>query len=176
MAECGDADLLFQLMQYYYFEASAWSGEQIGRDGLYDYDRADAIAMLETGPERVRLLECDGGVVGFVLLDDLDLSSVGDASLRDCLDAFLPGAGHRVREVADLFVLPTWRRRGLAVETVRRLLVPGSGLWLIATFRDDLKAHAYWQRALPRLGLRYISLPDELDARFRLFALAAPLA
>ncbi|MCD9097222.1 hypothetical protein LU699_07240 [Luteimonas fraxinea] len=171
---CDDADLLFRLMQYYFFEASAWSGERIGADGLFDCRRADVAAAIEDDPHWARLLECEGEVAGFVLVEPLALDDADAAPMHACLQAFAPGATCGPMELADLFVLPAWRRRGLALETVRRLLVPGIGPWLIATFREDAAAHAYWTRTLPRSGLRHEALPDGIDARFRLFAVEAP--
>lgn len=61
-----DADVVFRLMQLYYFEASAWSDEEIRADGLYDCAFADVQARLQEEPEWTRLLWLDGLLCGFV--------------------------------------------------------------------------------------------------------------
>lgn len=150
-----DADVVFRLMQLYYFEASAWSDEEIRPDGLYDCALADVQARLREESEWTRLIWCDGVLCGFVQLDDVELE------------------GQRLPELADLFVLPRHRRKGIAATVVERLVQPGTGEWLLATFRRDKAAHAYWERKLPRMGMtcRVPSVPEEED--FRLFVISA---
>jgi len=154
-ATSGDAERLFHLMQFYYFEASAWSGEEVRPDGLFDCDRRDVEASLRDDPQWARLLSVDEALAGFVLVDRVE---------RD---------GHHYPELADLFVLPKYRRQGLAAYVVSTLLRPGEGQWLLAVFRGDLAAHAYWLRTLPRLGLLHVALAEE-DPTFHLYLVGDP--
>ncbi|WP_295516000.1 GNAT family N-acetyltransferase [uncultured Stenotrophomonas sp.] len=150
-----DADVVFRLMQLYYFEASAWSDEEIGADGLYDCALADVRSRLRDEPEWTRLIWLDGHLCGLVQVDDVELE------------------GRRLPELADLFVLPKLRCRGIAAAVVKDLVRPETGEWLLATFRRDETAHAYWERNLPKMGMahRVPSTPDEAD--FRLFLIHA---
>ncbi|MGE8216101.1 MAG: GNAT family N-acetyltransferase [Stenotrophomonas maltophilia] len=154
-ASVADTDVLFQLMQFYYFEASAWSGEQIAADGTYDCARADVAASLRDAPGWARLLWLDGVLCGFVLVDEVAFQ------------------GARIPELADLFVLPTHRGKGIAREVVARLVVPGSGRWLLATFANDTVAHAFWRRNLPKMGLTIEMPAPPDDADFHFFLISA---
>lgn len=154
-ASVADADVLYRLLQLYYFEASAWSGEAIAPDGTYDCARADVEASLRTDPNWARLLWLDGALCGFVLVDEVDVQ------------------GSRIPELADLFVLPTHRGKGIAREVVARLVVPGSGRWLLATFRNDTVAHAFWCRNLPNMGLTIEVPASPDDADFHTFLISA---
>lgn len=154
-ASPADTDVVYRLLQLYYFEASAWSGETIASDGTYDCARADVHATLRDTPTWARLLWLDGVLCGFVLVDEVDFQ------------------GKRIPELADLFVLPTHRGKGIAREVVARLVVPGSGPWLLATFRNDTTAHAFWRRNLPKMGLTIEVPPSPDDADFHLFLISA---
>ncbi len=150
-AGASDTLLLDQLMQLYFFEASSWSDEDLALDGRYDCD-ANAIATnLRTSPGWARILLVNGNIAGFVLVEDTELESTP------------------VLELADLFVLPKYRRSGLATWATRELLTRSSERWLIAVFRRDLQAYAYWARALRRLQVEFHELPEDTDGAFRLF-------
>jgi predicted acetyltransferase len=144
-ASVADTDTLFRLMQLYYFEASLWSGEEIQPDGLYDCARTDVEASLREQPTWARLLWWEDTLCGFVLVDDVTFQ------------------GQPIRELADLFVLPTHRGKGIAAAVVAALVTPQSGPWLLATWRRDLQAKAFWQRNLPKMGVE-VTLPVQDDA------------
>ena len=152
-----DAERLFHLMQFYYFEASAWSGEAVRPDGLFDCARCDVQASLRDDPQWARLLFVDDALAGFVLVDQVERG------------------GRPYPELADLFVLPRYRRQGLAAHVVDQLVRPGEGQWLLAVFRGDVTAHAYWRRTLPRLGLPHVALAED-DPTFHLFLIGDPPA
>ena len=154
-ASVADTDVLHRLLQLYYFEASAWSGEQIAPDGTYDCARADVEANLRDTPTWAQLLWLDGVLCGFVLVDEVEHE------------------GQRIPELADLFVLPTHRGKGIAREVVARLVLPGSGRWLLATFRNDTAAHAFWRRNLPKMGLTIETPAPPDDSDFHFFLISA---
>lgn len=145
-----DANVVFRLMQLYYFEASAWSGEEILADGVYDCEFAGVQSRLQEEPDWTRLLWLDGTLCGFVQVDVVELQ------------------GRRLPELADLFVLPKHRGKGIAGAVVKALVQPETGDWLLATFRKDLNAHAYWERSLPKMGMVHSvpSWPEDADFRF----------
>jgi predicted acetyltransferase len=148
-----DRDVLFHLMQFYFFESSAWSGEDVGADGHYDCTADDVASSLAGSPGWAHLLHVDGQVAGFVLVDEADF------------------AGTAYPELADLFVLPKYRGKGVAVHAATALLAPASGPWLLAVFKRDLQAYAYWRRALPRLGVAFEEQPEPAQGDFRFFLL-----
>ena len=96
-----DAEVVFRLMQLYYFESSAWSGEEILASGLYDSTLLDVQLRLRDEPEWTRLLWLDGVLCGFVQVDNVDIE------------------GRRLPELADLFILPKHRGKGIATAVVK---------------------------------------------------------
>ncbi|MEN5285034.1 GNAT family N-acetyltransferase [Stenotrophomonas lactitubi] len=154
-ATAQDADVVFRLMQLYYFEASAWSGEEIRADGLYDCALADVRARLQEEPEWTRLLWLDGLLCGFVQVDDVEFQ------------------GRRVPELADLFILPKHRGKGIASAVVADLVRPTTGEWLLATFRKDHAAHAFWERNLAKMGMACSVPAGSEGTDFRLFLIRA---
>ena len=150
-----DAEVVFRLMQLYYFESSAWSGEEILPSGVYDSTLLDVQLRLRDEPEWTRLLWLDGVLCGFVQVDDVEIE------------------GRRLPELADLFILPKHRGKGIATAVVKALVRPETGEWLLATFWKDKAALAYWDRNLAKMGMthRVPSGPEHAD--FRLFVITA---
>lgn len=154
-ATIDDTDVLFRLMQYYYFEASAWSGEEILADGLYDCARADVAARLAEEPHWAQLLWLNGALCGFVMVDAVEFQ------------------GRQLPELADLFVLPAHRGKGIAGAVVSTLVQPDTGQWLLATFRKDGRAHAFWQANLPKMGMAVEVPSDSDEGDFNFFLIRA---
>ena len=146
-----DQALLFRMLQFYYFEATQWSGEDLLEDGLYESDAAGVASYCEPdGVDVAWLLKVDGQVAGFVLVESI------------------PFEGGQIRELADLFVMPKYRRLGLA-EAATRKIVPGhEGPWLLSVFRKDERALRYWQGAFARLPFRSVQ-PGPHHALFHQF-------
>ena len=93
-----------------------------------------------------------------------------------------------VQELSDFFILKKYRRRGLALEVLRRVLLgseasdtggTGAGsvtTWLVAMFRDDAAACAFWQQAFARLPLgEVVPWADPALQQFHLYLLKPPL-
>ncbi len=154
-ATAQDADVVFRLMQLYYFEASAWSDEEIRADGLYDCALVDVLARLQEEPEWTRLLWLDGLLCGFVQVDDVEFQ------------------GRHLPELADLFILPKHRGKGIASAVVADLVRPTTGEWLLATFRKDHTAHAFWERNLAKMGMACSVPAGSEGTDFRLFLIRA---
>lgn len=152
-ATAAEFPLLFRLLQLYYFEATRWSGEDILGDGLYDCDEAGVRSYIsEDGQDAAYLLRVDGKPAGFALVE------------------WIPYEDGQIREFADLFVLPKYRRLGLAEAATRRIVLDTEGPWLLAVFRQDEAALKYWQNAFVRLPFRSVR-PGPKDDVFHLFIL-----
>ncbi|MDY0976296.1 GNAT family N-acetyltransferase [Massilia sp. CFBP9012] len=138
-AVVAERPLLFRLLQLYFFEATRWSGEDILDDGLYDCDEDGLQGYFdEQGVDAAYILRVDGKPAGFALVE------------------WIPYEGGQIREFADLFVLPKYRRLGLAEATTRRVVLETEGPWLIAVFRKDEAALSHWQNAFVRLPFRSV--------------------
>ena len=72
-----------------------------------------------------------------------------------------PGRRALLRELADLFVLPKYRGRGVAEAATRSIVLHSEGAWLIAMFKQDLDAHRYWASAFHRLPFASVRRADD---------------
>jgi predicted acetyltransferase len=153
-----DGALLFRLLQLYYFEATHWSGEDLLPGGLYDCDPNGLASYFDPhGADAAWLLKVDGKPAGFVLVETI------------------PFEGGQIREFADLFVLPKYRRLGLAEAATRHIVLDTEAAWLFAVFRKDVRALQYWQGAFARLPFQSVQ-PGPHDDEFHLFIINRPLA
>lgn len=151
-----DQDLLFRLLQLYYFEATRWSGEDMAADGLYESDPAGVRSYLAPdGPDHAWIFRIDGQVCGCALVDEVDVD------------------GTLAPELADLFVLPKYRGRGVADAAIRTIVLSGTRTWLIAMFKQDLDAQRYWASAFARLPFASVVRADDED-KFQIYLVNQP--
>ena len=155
-ATAADKSLLFRLLQLYYFEATRWSGEDILDDGSYDCDEDGLASYIGAqGADAAYILRVDGKPAGFALVE------------------WLPFGNGQIREFADLFVLPKYRRLGLAEAATRRIVLETEGPWLFAVCRKDEAALRYWNNAFARLPFRAVR-PGPEDEVFHQFIINDP--
>jgi predicted acetyltransferase len=148
-----DEGLLSRLLQLYFFDSTNWSEEDIQEDGTYECDEASLQSYLDAGSHhRAYVLRVDRKPAGFVLVEDV------------------PFEEKLISEFADLFVLPKYRRLGLASAATKRIVIDSHMPWLLAVFRRDTQAMYYWHSAFKRLPFRSVRAADDpLDDRFHLF-------
>lgn len=97
-------------------------------------------------------IKVDGALAGFAVTERVELPE------------------GEIEEFADFFVLKKYRRRGVALEVVRRLVVESPEPWLISVFRDDVEAGRFWQSAFARLPFRSVRpWVDETMPQFDFF-------
>jgi predicted acetyltransferase len=148
------SEALFQLFQLYYYENSDWAAEDIGNDGLFDACAASIADYVSNPSKKAYWIRQDGALAGFVVTEPTDIE------------------GKDAEELADLFILKRYRRQGLALASVRQLAQQLSGPWLVAIYRADTRAAAFWSKAFSALSLHSVRQyhDPELD-QFKLFAI-----
>ncbi|OFA06149.1 GNAT family N-acetyltransferase [Duganella sp. HH101] len=149
------AAALFQFFQLYYYENSDWAAEDLGEDGLFDacaVSIADYIGAPDKGAYWIRK---DGALAGFVVTEPVTLPD-----------------GTVAEELADLFILKRYRRQGLAMAAVSALAGKFQGPWMVAVYRDDSRADAFWRQAFARLALASVRQYEDPELpEFRLYAI-----
>lgn len=150
----GEAGALARLFQLYCYENTAWSGEDVLADGRYDVCDAGLAEYVHAPGHMAVWIEVDGALAGFFVTEP------GMAGA-------LP-----VQEFSDFFILQKYRRRGLALEVVRRVLLDSAQTWLVAMFRADAHANAFWRQAFARLPFARVEAYDAPDLpQFQLYLL-----
>ena len=145
--------LLFRLLQLYFFDSTRWSGEDVQEDGSYECDEDGLTNYFDSqSGNRAYILRVDGKPAGFALVEAV------------------PFEGKEISEFADLFVLPKYRRLGLASATATQIVINSQSPWLFAIFRSDGEALRYWKSSFKRLPFRSVRAADNAkDDRFHLF-------
>ena len=127
-----EAHIVASMMSLYLCEASPHTGHQIGDDGAYHYRD---LAAYWREPGRYPFLITEGAALaGFALVMDRALLDPGEK-------------GH---VIAEFFVLPSCRRRGIGQAAAAALFQRFSGAWWIAEPSWNTAARAFWLSAVRR--------------------------
>ena len=148
-----DKTALFRLLQLYFFDATRWSDEDLQQDGLYECEENGLLSYFkEDSEDRAYMLRVNGKLAGFALVEKI------------------PFQGGMISEFADLFVVPKYRRLGLASAATTRIVIESESPWLFSIFRKDRDAMRYWQASFKRLPFRGVRVADDpVDDRFHFF-------
>ncbi|MCY4530733.1 MAG: GNAT family N-acetyltransferase [Gammaproteobacteria bacterium] len=159
-AKKSERDIIYNLMQDYLHEFSAFSDVEKDSDGLYQYPYLD---FYWGDPSRFPFLirttdnqqENSAGIVhrGSSSVTDSgnpELSSgiiAGFALLRSEFDPLtgLPGM-----EVSEFFVLPAYRNQGIGNAAAVKLWDQFPGQWTVRVLKANKAALPFWQHAIRR--------------------------
>jgi predicted acetyltransferase len=139
------AELIRNLYQFYAYESSDWEQEDVEVDGRF-YIHEEHLQRYWQEPQwSANLILVDGFIAGFLLVERSELPS---------LDAL---------ELADLFILKRYRRKGIGRALATQVLSSGANDWLVRFYNQDETAQAFWRSVLDNLPrpVRAIELDDE---------------
>lgn len=140
-----DAELIANLYQFYAYESSDWEQEDVEPDGRF-YIHQEHLDRYWQAPQwSANLILVDGYVAGFLLVERSELPGI---------DAL---------ELADLFILKRYRRKGIGSALATQVLSSGSANWLVRFYDQDEAAQAFWRVVLDNLPrpAQAIELDDE---------------
>ena len=150
----GEEAALARLFQLYCYDNSGWSGEALPADGRYDVCDASLATYVHAAGHTAHWIEVDGELAGFYITEPAMAGAVP------------------VQEFSDFFILKKYRRRGVALEVVRRVLLGSAQTWMVAMFRDDAAATAFWRQVFARLPFAGVAAWDDADLpQFQLYLL-----
>ena len=137
--------LIRNLYQFYLYESSDWEQEDVEVDGRFYIHDEHLVRYWQESGWSAQLVLVDGFIAGFLLIERSELPGV---------DAL---------ELADLFILKKYRRRGIGRAVVTQVLMSGEENWLVRFYRQDETAVAFWRSVvgdLPR-SVQALELDDE---------------
>jgi len=137
--QCGEEHALFSVFQLYVYDSSVRDGEELEEDGRFGICPDSVSAYVLDADKAAYWIKVDGALAGFVVTEPVELAD-----------------GTIVEEFADLFIVKKHRRRGLALDVARQLLIGQDKPWLVAVYRDDFVAAAFWKSAFARLPFRAV--------------------
>lgn len=124
-AQASDRDALAQLLEFNAYEFSRLDGRAVGDDGRFGYRFLD---LYWTEVERTPyLIVVDDELAGFVLVRSDD----------------------EVLQIAELLVLPKFRRAGVGTLAARQVFHRHRGAWSVDQLPENTSATSFWREAIP---------------------------
>jgi predicted acetyltransferase len=139
------AELIRNLYQFYAYESSDWEQEDVEVDGRF-YIHEEHLARYWQDPQwSANLILVDGFIAGFLLVERSEIAALN------------------ALELADLFILKRYRRKGIGRAIASQVLMSGEFDWLVRFYDQDETAQAFWRAVLDNLPrpVRTIELDDE---------------
>ena len=128
-----EAELIRNLYQYYAYESSDWEQEDVEVDGRF-YIHDEHLARYWQDPQwSANLLLVDGYIAGFLLIEGSELPGIN------------------ALELADLFILKRYRRKGIGRAIASQVLCSGEANWLVRYYDQDEVSQAFWRTVLDNL-------------------------
>ncbi|WP_102047875.1 GNAT family N-acetyltransferase [Pseudomonas sp. MF4836] len=140
-----NAELIRNLYQFYAYESSDWEQEDVEPDGRF-YIHEEHLARYWQEPQwSANLLLVDGYIAGFLLIEGSELP------------------GLNALELADLFILKRYRRKGIGRALATQVLTSGESNWLVRFYDQDEASQAFWRAVLDDLPrpVQAIELDDD---------------
>lgn len=127
-----DAPILRHLIELYLYDLSEAEGTDVDERGLFGYSRLD---QYWGEPERHPFVVRVGGrIAGFVLVRELEPT---DGSTSEPL-----------HQIAEMFVLRRYRRRGVGRAVARRVFDMFCGRWEVRQHEANAPAQAFWRSVI----------------------------
>lgn len=146
-ANISDSAAFLMLWQFYQYHQSAYDHEDIDENGAFDIDDDYLKNVLKGNEDCEAYFILSGGrIAGFVTLEPTII------------------AKKEMPELADIFIMPKYRGRGLAKLTIETLLSDFKR-WHVAIYEDDVDAYKFWQSMFKKLNTENVEkiMPTETE-------------
>ncbi|WP_188989198.1 GNAT family N-acetyltransferase [Paenibacillus nasutitermitis] len=131
-----DKPILRNLMQYYQYDSSAYTNEDPGRFGLFDYKYLDHYWTDQGKEEEGRqafLVKVNHMLGGFVLVNN---------------HSILKKPGNETKTIAEFFIMRKWRRQGVGKEVAYKTFEIHKGIWEIKQEKENIGAQRFWENVI----------------------------
>ncbi|MEJ6472955.1 GNAT family N-acetyltransferase [Pseudoalteromonas piscicida] len=142
-AEIADSAALSMLWQFYQYHQSSFNLEDVGSEGRFDIDE-EYLGSVVRGEEECTayLIVVADRVAGFAAVEPTKIM------------------GKEMPELADIFILPKYRKQGIAKFTIQHLMQSGTNQWHVAVYLNDSLALKFWSNLFTQLN---VALIDKLE-------------
>ena len=134
-----DLPAFSMLWQFYQYHQSAFDQEDIDSQGRFDIDEEYLSDV--AGDEEdcdAYLIVVDGNIAGFVTVEPTEI------------------VAREMPELSDIFILPKYRSKGIALQVVRQLMLNNSLHWHVAVYEKDREALKFWDRLFAKLPIENV--------------------
>ena len=149
-ARSDEAPTLRHLMELCQYDISEFTGEDVGEDGLYGYAWLDH-TWIEPG-RHAFVVRVGGRVAGFVLVRELERSGQSAEPLH---------------EIAEMFILRKFRRRGVGRAVARRVFDMFPGRWRVQEAEPNTVAQVFWRSVIAEYTRGHFEEAHEKGSEFR---------
>lgn len=128
LAGCSDLTLFQHLMQFYFYDFTAYLNIHVEEDGSFQsYPDLEKYLRPSDKRHHAYIIRCDGKIAGFALVDS---------------PANHPDGDHYMTE---FFVLKRFRRQGVGRKAACLLFDKYPGRWYVSQISDNLPAQNFWR-------------------------------
>ena len=119
-AESTDIAAIKMLWQFYQYHQSIFDLEDVGLDGCYDIDE-EYLECVVRGEEDciIYLVLVSNQIAGFATVEPTEI------------------VGKEIPELADIFILPKYRKQGIAKFVIQNLMPVETNQWHVAVHLND---------------------------------------
>ena len=150
--------LIWNVFQFYCYETSIEDECDLEENGLYSLS-SEYFAQYWINPRwSAHLLRWNGAIAGFALIEP-----------SEALDS--------AQELADLFVVKRFRRKGIARDVALHFMAERTIPWTVVVFQEAHDAQSFWSKlfSTPQLSPNR-KLPDPHDRAATVFVLEPNIA
>ncbi len=134
-----DLSAFSMLWQFYQYHQSNFDNEDIDSSGRFDIDE-EYLRDVAAGDE-----DCDA----YLIVVENNLAGFVTVEPTEILEREMP-------ELSDIFILPKYRSKGIAVHAVRQLMLNSSSNWHVAVYEKDREALKFWDRLFAKLPIENV--------------------
>ena len=142
-AESTDIAAIKMLWQFYQYHQSIFDLEDVGSDGCYDIDE-EYLECVVRGEEDciIYLVLVSNQIAGFATVEPTEI------------------AGKEIPELADIFILPKYRKQGIAKFVIQNLMPVETNQWHVAVHLNDSSALKFWNSLFAKLNVARVDNVD----------------
>ncbi|MEM5548165.1 GNAT family N-acetyltransferase [Pseudoalteromonas fuliginea] len=142
-AESTDIPAIKMLWQFYQHHQSIFDLEDVGLDGCYDIDEG-YLECVVRGEEDciIYLVLVSNQIAGFATVEPTEI------------------AGKEIPELADIFILPKYRKQGIAKFVIQNLMPVETNQWHVAVHLNDSLALKFWNSLFAKLNVVRVDKVD----------------
>ena len=142
-AESIDIAAIKMLWQFYQYHQSIFDLEDVGLDGCYDIDE-EYLECVVRGEEDciIYLVLVSNQIAGFATVEPTEI------------------VGKEIPELADIFILPKYRKQGIAKFVIQNLMPVETNQWHVAVHLNDSSALKFWNSLFAKLNVARVDNVD----------------
>lgn len=134
-----DLPAFSMLWQFYQYHQSTFDNEDVDSAGRFDIDE-EYLSDIALGEEDcdAYLIVVEGNIAGFVTVEPTEI------------------VAREMPELSDIFILPKYRSKGIALHVVCQLMLNSSSNWHVAVYEKDGEALKFWDRLFTKLPIENV--------------------